>query len=1224
MKKTPAYEANDNDDAASVASSRGHSSNDCFIEDETSPQQHEQRNLARRETKAVCGVRFLVFGVLLCSMMAVAILVFHQLRSNETNSFEKQFREDSSKVLASLGLSIDLTLGGLDALVVNMASEAKAYNQTWPFVTIPDFAVRAQKTKSLTNALYLNVFTYVETSQRSAWENYTAVEGPTWLEETLKLQLDGGLFVEENEYKTTVDKSQLWNVLWDYGEFEKDESEWGTGYNTSAQGPFFPMWQTAPVLLSSGQPIYNWNLLSSVALDSIWAVIDTHKVSMTDAYMIAYPNETKAMEQIAFDAEWFGQYITTGEDPKEPISDIHYPILADGSSRIEMMKNEAAYDPTQHQLGGFLTAPIYWRDYIKGILPDGSNGIVAVFDNPCNPSFTYQINGPTVKYLGTGDFHETKFDYLEQKSAIHDLEKYSIRGSSYTGIPVNKDICPFTIRVYPSATMESEYITPQPVIITLVVVGIFIFTSAVFVLYDVCVEKRQRLVMSTAVRSNAILSSLFPSNVKDRLMEEEMGKQTKTVKHKQGERQAFIMPRDHYGDYDSGTNMSSKPIADLFPEATVLFADLANFTAWSSTREPTQVFFLLETLYGAFDKVARRRGVFKVETVGDCYVAVVGVPEPRKNHAVVLCRFAAEIREVMNHLTTDLELTLGPGTSDLQLRCGLHSGSVTAGVLRGEKSRFQLFGDTVNTASRIESNGLPNRIHISAKTAELLVAAGKEEWLTKRADVVVAKGKGALQTFWVEPKSRFSTSGFSATESTNSSTGDDITMPAPSIASGLGRTASFRTNNALYATDGPDAAEIDRLVDWTVSIFEPLFQKLQAHRMGLGHISAESKPSDEMPEQARAKVATDINVSPRDEVVTSIDLPSFQKVPAVDPESVTLSPIVVQQLRDYVSVIAHLYPPANPFHNFAHACHVTMSTKKLLQRITTLSNTLSQQEIYFHSFGLASDPLAEVAMIFSALIHDVDHPGVSNRQIVEEKHEMAIRYKNKSPAEQNSVNVAWSLLMDGVYADLRAFLFSSKTDSQRFRQLVVNAVMATDVFDPDLKAMRNRRWDLAFSESAQSDDPDALNRKATIVLEHLIQASDVSHTMQHWTIYQKWNRNLFREMYGAYKAGRLAKNPCEDWYNGELWFFDNYIIPLARKLKDCQVFGATSQDMLDCAYENRLEWENKGQAIAEEMREMYEQEQVAAQKDKRVQGVVECVCGSETPRNTQLGELAAA
>jgi class 3 adenylate cyclase len=165
------------------------------------------------------------------------------------------------------------------------------------------------------------------------------------------------------------------------------------------------------------------------------------------------------------------------------------------------------------------------------------------------------------------------------------------------------------------------------------------------------------------------------------------------------------------------------------------------------------VFTLLESVYSAFDAIAARRGVFKVETIGDAYVAVVGLPEPRDDHAVVMVKFARDCRLQMAELVRDLEKSLGPGTGDLKLRFGLHSGAVTAGVLRGQKSRFQLFGDTVNTASRMESTGIPNRIQASTVTAELLIAAGKGSWVKPREDLVEAKGKGKLQTYWIEPKS---------------------------------------------------------------------------------------------------------------------------------------------------------------------------------------------------------------------------------------------------------------------------------------------------------------------------------------------------------------------------------------------------------------------------------------------------------------------------------------
>lgn len=170
-------------------------------------------------------------------------------------------------------------------------------------------------------------------------------------------------------------------------------------------------------------------------------------------------------------------------------------------------------------------------------------------------------------------------------------------------------------------------------------------------------------------------------------------------------------------------NVSSPPIADLFPNTTVLFADIAGFTAWSSQREPPQVFTLLETLYRSFDVIAKKLKVFKVETIGDCYMAVTGLPNPDDAHAVHdMSRFGYQCLVGMKELLKELEAVLGPGTSDLALRVGLHSGAVTAGVLRGEKSRFRLFGDTVNTASRMESTDLRGKIQMVRVVVSVVVA----------------------------------------------------------------------------------------------------------------------------------------------------------------------------------------------------------------------------------------------------------------------------------------------------------------------------------------------------------------------------------------------------------------------------------------------------------------------------------------------------------------------
>ena len=143
--------------------------------------------------------------------------------------------------------------------------------------------------------------------------------------------------------------------------------------------------------------------------------------------------------------------------------------------------------------------------------------------------------------------------------------------------------------------------------------------------------------------------------------------------------------------------------------------------------------------------------------------------------------------------------------------------------------------------------------------------------------------------------------------------------------------------------------------------------------------------------------------------------------------------------------------------------------------------------------------------------------------------------------------------------------------------------------DSELGGLRKARWDKAFKDDSdtsgtintEEDRALNVNRKATIVLEHLIQASDVAHTMQHWHVFRKWNERLFHEVYKAYLEGRVEKDPSKGWYRGEIGFFDYYGIPLAKKLETCGVFGVSSDEYLNYAQHNREEWVEKGEAIVE-------------------------------------------
>jgi len=125
---------------------------------------------------------------------------------------------------------------------------------------------------------------------------------------------------------------------------------------------------------------------------------------------------------------------------------------------------------------------------------------------------------------------------------------------------------------------------------------------------------------------------------------------------------------------------------------------VVGFTKWSSERSPHEVFRLLEKIFWEFDDIAARNNVFKLGTIGDCYIAVTGIPDPIEDHAVVLTQFAFDARDAVHRVYASLEKE-GLDTAKLDMRFGIHLGDTTAGILRGTKSRFELFGDTINTAS---------------------------------------------------------------------------------------------------------------------------------------------------------------------------------------------------------------------------------------------------------------------------------------------------------------------------------------------------------------------------------------------------------------------------------------------------------------------------------------------------------------------------------------------
>lgn len=269
----------------------------------------------------------------------------------------------------------------------------------------------------------------------------------------------------------------------------------------------------------------------------------------------------------------------------------------------------------------------------------------------------------------------------------------------------------------------------------------------------------------------------------------------------------------------------------------------------------------------------------------------------------MITRFAADCLEKFNELVHQLEVQLGPDTADLGMRIGLHSGPVTAGVLRGDRPRFQLFGDTVNTAARMESTSQSGRVQISHTTALELQKARKAHWIKRREDAVEAKGKGVMETYWLTLKSA-------------------INEQAPGFNDDC--SGELLAESPIPGMDQSQVLKRNRLIEWCVELLSDHLRKVTARRQGL-FLASTTTYSSLIYKKEEGKTCLD-------ELKDTMSMQKYDHKAAsllanADHRKVELSDSVVDQLREYVSIIAGAYQP-NSFHNFEHACKYHHMAKK--------------------------------------------------------------------------------------------------------------------------------------------------------------------------------------------------------------------------------------------------------------------------------------------------------
>eukprot|EP00980_Cylindrotheca_fusiformis_P025796 scaffold14624_cov100-Cylindrotheca_fusiformis.AAC.4 len=586
--------------------------------------------VAKHEQKFVFWSKLLVVLVLIFAMCAVATTTYLQVVGEERGDFEDQFAAYASEITSVSRQKANQLFSALDSFSVLIASEADmmSSNTTWPEVTIPHWSLKVTKFKNVIGAddpvvLFCPI---VQENEKNEWAEYVTRAAPAWYQESI-----------DNEHRNyTVD--DLMTMTLPFIHFYDFENNF-VPTPVSRPGPVLPVWQSYPFETDPVNPLLgtNYDLMTGQRIKDLFEI--------TSAIL----SPTMGITQVI-----------TSVDTTAAESQIMQPIFKEVDTEAE-----------NRTLVGIIWLQLEWVEYFQDILVDGSEPVIVVLTSSCPKVdalsrtileevgvISYEINGPVATFLSETDAHDPSYDALEVAEVFVNLDVDPSKLAEGQCVPT------LTLHVYPTKAMEDSFETSKSALYTGGVFAIFTFTSLIFLLYDFFVRRRQEKVMDRIVRQDKIVSDVFPSAIRDRLYGENV---------KQSKMNGLVSDDLDPLDFDRNSSVDGgAPLADLFPSTSVVFADIAGFTAWSSAREPQQVFILLENIYGAFDKIAYRHGVFKVETVGDCYVGVAGLPEPTEHHPVIACKFARDCLKKMTETTRRLEVSLGPDTSELGLRIGVH------------------------------------------------------------------------------------------------------------------------------------------------------------------------------------------------------------------------------------------------------------------------------------------------------------------------------------------------------------------------------------------------------------------------------------------------------------------------------------------------------------------------------------------------------------------------
>lgn len=408
-----------------------------------------------------------------------------------------QFAGAAQKVADTFSEIAEDKLAAVSSLGVALVAHGIDNGNEWPFLTLTSFQQRASTALKQSGALYVHVNPIVNTDKREQWESWVSQEAPKWIEEGLQYQQQVGTFDFLGRNLTKEDNRLVHPP--------RQEDSWPMWYHDTEgethvdifKGPYLPTYQTSPVVYEGSD--VNENILQSFRTEAPEVCFATNSVVISE-FLISPAG---------------------GMDHEDQHTAIYSLLMSNNAQEIVEYEGDALsqaffpiYDTFEEDRKpvAVMVAWLHWRNYFINILPRSLRGIYLVLGDSCGSSYTYAIEGTEVVNVGVGDLHDTRFD-SERVSVNYESVK-NIADGTRLGLPLNNDFCDITLDIYSSEQFRNLFVTSSPIIMTVAVAVIFVFTSLLFVAYDRLVEHRQRLVMKRAIETNAVVASLFPANVR--------------------------------------------------------------------------------------------------------------------------------------------------------------------------------------------------------------------------------------------------------------------------------------------------------------------------------------------------------------------------------------------------------------------------------------------------------------------------------------------------------------------------------------------------------------------------------------------------------------------------------------------------------------------------------------------------------------------------------------